>query len=281
MKTGLVLEGGAMRGIFTAGVIDVLLENDICFDGVIGVSAGACFGCNYVSKQIGRTLRYNLKYCKDPRYCSVRSLIKTGDMFGADFCYHDIPETLDPFDTETFIASSTDFYVVATDIESGEPVYKKMTDCKGEDLEWIRASASMPLASRIVEINDGKYLDGGIADSIPLEAFQKLGYEKNVVVLTRPDGYKKSPNKMLPIIRKTYKDYPNLIEAMSKRHLVYNNSIGYVKNQVNAGNTLVICPDEPLPIGRISHDPREIRKVYRMGRRTAKLKLKEIIEFLN
>ena len=195
MKKGLVLEGGAMRGIFTAGVIDVLLENDIYFDGVIGVSAGACFGCNYVSKQIGRTLRYNLKYCQDPRYCSVRSLIKTGDMFGADFCYHDIPETLDPFDTETFVASSTEFYVVATDIESGEPVYRKMTDCKGEDLEWIRASASMPLASRIVEIDGGKYLDGGIADSIPLDAFQKMRYEKNVVILTRPDGYKKSPNK--------------------------------------------------------------------------------------
>lgn len=281
MKKGLVLEGGAMRGIFTAGVIDVLLENDIYFDGVIGVSAGACFGCNYVSKQIGRTLRYNLKYCKDPRYCSVRSLIKTGDIFGADFCYHDIPETLDPFDTETFVASSTDFYVVATDIKSGEPVCKKMTDCKGEDLEWIRASASMPLASRIVEIDGGKYLDGGIADSIPLEAFQKMGYEKNVVILTRPDGYTKSPNKMLPLIKKTYKDYPKLVEAMSKRHLVYNNSIGYVKNQVNAGNTLVICPDTDLPIGRISHDPKEIRKVYRMGRRTAKLKLKEIIEFLN
>lgn len=280
MRKGLVLEGGAMRGLFTAGVIDVLMENGVEFDGIIGVSAGACFGCNYVSKQPRRAYRYNLKYCNDPRYCSIRSLIKTGDMFGADFCYHELPEELDIFDSETFINSSMDFYVVATDIETGKAVYKKMTDCKGEELEWIRASASMPLASRIVEIDGGKYLDGGIADSIPLEQFQRMGYEKNVVVLTQPDGYTKSPNKLMPAIKRVFKNYPKLIEGMSNRHLVYNNSIGYVKNQRNAGNTFIICPDEPLPIGRITHDPKKIKAVYKLGRKVGKRNLEAVKRFL-
>lgn len=280
MRKGLVLEGGAMRGLFTAGVIDVLMENGVEFDGIIGVSAGACFGCNYVSKQPRRAYRYNLKYCNDPRYCSVRSLIKTGDMFGADFCYHELPEELDVFDSETFEKSSTDFYVVATDIETGEAVYKKMTDCKGEELEWIRASASMPLASRIVEIDGDKYLDGGIADSIPLEQFQRMGYEKNVVVLTQPDGYTKSPNKLMPAIKHAFRNYPKLIGAMANRHLVYNNTIGYVKNQRNAGNTFIICPDEPLPIGRITHDPKKIKAVYKLGRKAGKRNLEAVKKFL-
>ena len=196
MKFGLILEGGAMRGLFSAGVIDIFLENDIKFDASVGVSAGAAFGCNYVSRQRGRALRYNVDYCKDKRYCSFRSLILTGDMFGAQFCYHELPCELDIFDVQAFKDSGTDFYVVATDVETGKAVYHKCTDAGYEDLEWIRASASMPLVSRIVEAGGKKLLDGGIADSIPLRFFQNMGYGKNVIVLTQPRDYIKSKNKM-------------------------------------------------------------------------------------
>ena len=198
--TGLVLEGGAMRGLFTAGVMDVMLEHGITYDGMIGVSAGAAFGCNYKSKQIGRVLRYNTKYCKDPRYCSVLSLLLTGNLYGAKFCYHTIPEKLDLFDNETFEKNPMEFHVVATDIEKGNAVYEKFDVCDNRCLEWIRASASLPLVSKIVKTDGYKLLDGGLSDSIPVKYFQSISYDKNVVVLTQPEGYVKEINKQLKYI---------------------------------------------------------------------------------
>jgi predicted patatin/cPLA2 family phospholipase len=173
MKLGIVLEGGAMRGLFTAGVLDVLMENGIVCDGMVGVSAGATFGCNYKSKQIGRTLRYNLKYCRDKRYCSFSSLIKTGDLYGADFCYRQIPNELDIFDTKAFLENPMEFYIVCSDIDSGKPLYYKYEKSDDRDLEYMRASASMPLVSRIVEIDGKRLLDGGMTDSIPLQFSEK------------------------------------------------------------------------------------------------------------
>ena len=219
---GLVLEGGAMRGLFTAGVLDVFMENGIKFDNVIGVSAGACFGCNYVSGQVGRTIRYNMKYARDKRYCSVSSLIRTGDIFGGEFCYHTLPTELDKFDEAAFIDSGIPFYMVVTDIETGEAGYHRMRDASYEELEWMRASSSMPLVSNIVEIGGGKYLDGGMTDAIPLKASEALGCHKNVTVLTKPRGYRKSHEKTMPLIRLKYREYPNLIRAMDIRHITYN-----------------------------------------------------------
>lgn len=171
MKTGLVLEGGAMRGMFTAGVMDVLMENGVDFDGVIGVSAGAAFGCNYKSKQIGRVIRYNTRFCADKRYGGLGSLVKTGDIYNTDFCYGTVPLELDPFDFTAYDANPQEFYVVCTDIESGQPVYHKYLGQSDHGFDWIRASASMPLVSRIVEIEGRKLLDGGIADSSPCGTF--------------------------------------------------------------------------------------------------------------
>ena len=154
MKTALIMEGGAMRGMFTCGVMDVLMENGITFDGAAGISAGACFGCNFKSGQIGRPIRYNKEYCRDPRYCSFRSLILTGDLYNADFCYRELPEVLDPFDREAFAKNPMAFYVGATDVETGECVFHRCTDGSGEDMLWFRASASMPVVSRPVRIGD-------------------------------------------------------------------------------------------------------------------------------
>lgn len=279
MSIGLVMEGGAMRGMFTCGVIDVMMENGIKFDGSIGVSAGACFGCNYKSGQIGRALRYNIKYSNDKRYCSITSLIKTGDMFGADFCYNQIPNSLDVFDYEAFKENPMTFYVVATDIDTGKPVYKKIDSCNQNDLEWIRASASMPLVSRIVEIDGRKFLDGGISDSIPLRAFEKIGYDKNVVILTQPKNYRKTPNKAMGIMKLSMKKYPQLIKAMENRHVMYNKETRYAFSQQGKGNALVICPDEPLPIGRIEHNPDVLMQVYNIGRQKATEMLNDIKAF--
>ncbi|MBQ7009730.1 MAG: patatin family protein [Ruminococcus sp.] len=279
-KTGLVLEGGAMRGIFTAGVTDIMMENGIDFNGVIGVSAGAAFGCNYKSKQNGRAIRYNLKFCNDKRFCSVQSLIKTGDMFGAEFCYHELPSKHDIFDTKTFEENPQEFYVVCTDVITGKPVYKRLDKAEYNDLEWIRASASMPLASRIVEIDGYKLLDGGISDSIPLAYFQKIGYEKCVVILTQPKGYIKTPSKSIYAAKLMLRKYPELLKTLQNRPEVYNKQVKYIRNEEKKGNVFVIAPEEKLPVNRVEHDADKLRAVYEIGRKIGKKRLNDLKAFL-
>ena len=280
MKTGLVLEGGAQRGMFTAGALDVMMERGVNFDGLIGVSAGACFGCNFKSHQPERAMRYNLKYIRDPRYCSLQSLIKTGDLYGADFCYREIPLRLDPFDSETFRKSPVEFYVVCTDVHSGEAVYQKLDKGDEEDMDWIRASASMPMVSRVVHVGGRDLLDGGAADSIPLRWFQSIGYEKNVVILTQPRNFVKEKNSMLPLMRVALRKYPKLVDTMARRHEVYNASTAYVRAEEVAGRAFVLAPDAPLPIKRTEKDPEKLRAVYEMGRRSMEKNLDAMLEFL-
>lgn len=280
MKYGLVMVGGAMRGLFTAGVIDVLMENGVEFDGAIGVSAGACFGSNYKSGQNGRAIRYNLRFCRDKRYCSVHSLIKTGDMFGAEFCYHKLPDELDLFDYEEFKNNPMEFYIVCTDIETGKPVYKKLNNADYDSLEWIRASASMPLASRIVELDGRKFLDGGITDSIPLGFMERHGYERNVVILTQPRDYVKKPNMSVPLVKKAYRKYPKLIKAYIARPETYNKQLEYIRESESDGKAFVIAPPCTLPVGHIEHNPDKLLEVYRIGRKTAMENLDRILEFL-
>ena len=279
MKKSLVLEGGGMRGMYTAGVTDVFMENNINFDLIVGVSAGATFGCNVKSKQIGRTIRYNKRFCKDPRYSSFRSFIKTGDYFGAKFCYQTLPNELDVFDTQTFKNSPEEFYVVCTDVNTGKPIYHQLKNGDAEDLIWMRASASMPLVSQTVHIDGLTLLDGGISDSIPLKFCQSLGAQKNLVVLTQPQGYKKSKNKLLPLIKRIYKKYPNLIQTMANRHLMYNQELEYVQSQVQKGNTFVLQPSKSLNISRTEHDSEKLQQMYDLGRQDALKNLDKIKEF--
>lgn len=279
MKTGLVLEGGAMRGMFSMGVVDVLMERGVSFDGLIGVSAGAVFGCNYKSRQPGRVIRYNTKYCKDPRYCGFRSLIKTGDLFGVDFCYRELPEKLDLFDRETYEHSELPFYVVCTDVETGKAVYHLCENDVAADLKWMQASASMPLVSRVVEINGQLLLDGGVADSVPLKYFQSIGYEKNLVILTQPKGYVKHKNKALPLMRRVLKKYPAFLDTLAKRHEVYNAASAYIEEQETRGKTLVLRPEKPLPVGRVERDAEKLRAAYALGRRCAEEHWAEIEAF--
>lgn len=279
MKRGLVLEGGGMRGMFTAGVIDVMMEQGIEFHGAVGVSAGAVFGCNYKSRQIGRAIRYNLRFCQDPRYCSVRSLVKTGDLFGTDFCYREIPNELDPFDLETYQANPMEFYVVTTDVATGEPVYRLCPKGDEEDLRWYRASASMPLAARPVEIDGRAMLDGGISDAIPLKFAETL-YDRNVVVLTQPKGYVKKKNKALPLIRRVLRQYPKVLEVMARRHEDYNRIVTYIRGRERVGKVFVIRPEMPLDISRTESNPEELQRVYDHGRAVAEKRLAALKEFL-
>ncbi len=266
---GLILEGGAMRGMFTCGALDVFMEQGIVFDGLIGVSAGAVFGCNYKSRQPGRALRYNKRYCADKRYCSFDSLLRTGDLYNVEFCYHTLPTELDVFDTAAFRENPMAFYVTCTDVTTGKPVYHRCDSGDREDILWMRASASMPLVSRVVEIGEEKLLDGGIADSVPLEYMESLGYRGNVVILTQPLDYVKKPNNLVPLARMLLKGYPKMVEAMADRHLRYNQTTAAIREKEQKGEVFVLRPPEALRIGSMEKKPEELERVYQIGRNTA------------
>ena len=264
MKTGLVLEGGGMRGLFTAGVMDVMMEYGIRFDGIVGVSAGASFGCNYKSHQIGRVLRYNIRFKDDPRYMGLRSLLKTGNLVAAEFSYHTLPKELDVFDFDAYNADPAEFHVVCTDVLTGEPVYHR----------------SMPLVSKPVNIDGKLLLDGGISDSIPLRYFQGQGFERNLVILTQPKGFYKKRTKLMPLFHLFSSRYPAIVQAMSRRHLMYNEELAYLEEQERRGNILLIYPQDTLPIGRTEQDERKMQRIYAMGREKAEEMLSEIRAFV-
>lgn len=279
MKKGLILEGGGMRGMYTAGVLDVFMEEGITVDGAVGVSAGAVFGCNYKSLQKGRPLRYNLRFCRDKRYFSWSSFIKTGDLFNEEFCYHEIPDRLDPFDVEAYQKNPMEFYVTCTDVATGNAVYHLCERGNAEDIQWMRASASMPMVSRVVELDGMGLLDGGIADSIPITWFRSIGYEKNIVILTQPEGYRKEKNKSLPVMKRVMRKYPAVYEAMAKRHEVYNDTLDELERLEKAGEVLILRPSRPLHVGRTERDGKRLKMLYTLGTYDAKQNLEKIREF--
>ncbi len=279
MKKGLVLEGGAMRGLWTAGVTDVMMEHGIWPNGLIGVSAGAAFGCNIKSRQIGRAIRYNIRFAKDARYSGMKSLLTTGDYFNAEFGYHIVPKYYDVYDDEAFNKNPMEFIVVCTDVDTGRPVYQSLTEANYETYEWIRASASMPLVSKVVKLGGRQLLDGGVADSIPLEYFESIGYRHNVVILTQPKGFIKKQNKLLPLMRLALRKHPQFVEALEHRPTMYNNQLAYVEEAERDGRCLVIRPDKKIPIGHISHDPQEMLHVYELGRSVGNRYLESIKKF--
>ena len=264
MSTGIVFEGGGLRGIFAAGVIDYLLDKDIVFDHVIGVSAGACHACSYVTGQRSRSYIVSTDYLDDKRYMSKRNLLKTGDLFGADFIYHKIPEELYPLDNEHFKESGITFRAGVTNCLTGEAEYLQVKDLI-EDVDIVRASSSLPLLARMVYINGIPYMDGGIADSVPVRASESFGCEENVVVLTRPAGYRKEPEKLIDIISVKYRKYPEMVEAMRHRAEVYNETMDYIDEGVRNGTIFRIAPMGALDIGRLEKDPAKLKKAYLEG----------------
>ena len=280
MKNGLVLEGGGLRCMYTAGILDVFMEHGVKFDGAIGVSAGATFGCNFKSGQIGRALRYNKRFAGDKNYTSVYSWLTTGDLVNARMAYHEVPVKYDPFDYEAFLKNPMEFQLVCTDVHTAQPVYKVVDDTDvHETLEWMRATASMPLVSRAVPRGDMLLLDGGISDSIPLRHFQECGYEKNVVILTQPAGFYKQKTKLTPVF-KLFCKYPKIAEAMARRHEMYNGELAYLNEQVQQGNTLAIYPEGKLEIGRVEMKPAKMDAIYAQGRKKGEEIVHTVMEFL-
>lgn len=278
MKRGLVLEGGAMRGLFSAGAMDVMMEYGVHFDGIVGVSAGACFGCNYKSRQHGRAIRYNKQFAGDGRYCGFGSLIKTGNYYNAEFAYHIVPTQYDVFDADAYAANPMEYYVVCTDITTGKAVYKKCECFDHEMLEWIRASASMPVVSTVVEVGGLKLLDGGVSDSVPLRFFQQQGYTDNVVILTQPIDYVKRPLKAMPLVKWSLRKYPEMVAAMQNRHVMYNEQTAYVRSEEAQGRCIVIRPEAPINIGHFSINADEMQRIYELGREAALKKIDEILK---
>lgn len=263
MSIGLVLEGGAMRGLYTAGVLDVFLDNNIKVDGIIGVSAGVLFGVNYLSKQKGRGIRYNKKFAKDKRYMGMRSFLTTGNIVNKDFAYYEIPTKLDIFDEETFEKSDTDFWATVTNIETGEAEYIKL-EKPIDQMEVLRATSAMPLVSKIVEWDNKKYLDGGVSDSIPVEKCKSMGYDKIIVILTRTIEYrKKKASSTLAKIK--YKEYPKLIETMENRYKKYNETVEKIIDMENKKEIFVIRPSKDLKLKRIEKDIDKLQAMYDLG----------------
>ena len=276
---GLILEGGGMRCAFTAGVLDCWMEHDVRFTDIYGVSAGACQACSYLCDQPGRGLRVWLNYLDDPRFCSVKSLITTGDLFGAKLNYDLVPKKLDPLDNGTFLKSGAKFTVVLTDVKTGRPVYYPVRDMF-DDIKAVQATASLPLISRSVKIRGHRYLDGGVTDSIPLRRAVADGHEKNVLVLTQAPGYQKEPNKALGMMRLRYARYPRLVEAVARRHTMYNDTLAYIEQQRKAGKAFILQPDVTPEVGRIEKDPEKLRRLHDIGYDVARRELEALRAFL-
>ncbi len=279
-STGLVLEGGGMRGLFTAGVIDVFLENGITFPNAVGVSAGACFGVNLKTEQIGRALRYNIQMAGNPHYMSLRSLLLTGDYVNAEFCYHTIPTQIDVVDTKTFLRNPMRFHIVCTDIDTGEAVYHELTDLDYDNLEWIRASASLPIVSRPVLRDGRRLMDGGMADSIPLQYSERLGYRRNVVILTQPFGFRKEPARHPWLFQLFCGRYPAMVNSLTHRAERYNACLEQIERQAVDGTVLLITPPRKLDIGRIEQNPDKLHAIYQLGRQTCLAQLDQIKEYI-
>ena len=280
MKVGLVLEGGGMRALFTAGVLDALLDvKDLDIDGIVGVSAGALFGANYISGQKERAIRYNKKYARDKRYMGLHSWITTGNAVNKDFAFYELPFKLDVFDQEKFKESKIEFHVVMTNVENGQAEYVLIEDVF-EQMEYLRATSALPFASKIIEINGKKYLDGGISDSIPIDYCQSLGYDKIILVLTRPENSYKE-DKLNFLYKLVYRKYPNLVERLINMGKDYEVVLKKIKNLETESKVFVIRPPKVLKIGRLEKNEDKIQNVYDIGLNTGKKEIDNLLKYLN
>ena len=278
-QAGLVLEGGGMKGIYTAGVLDFFLDKGIEFSSCYGVSAGACHLCSYLSKQRGRAYDISVDYLEDKNYCSVWSLLRTGDLFGVKMCYDDIPNRLNPYDYDAFNAYQGRAFAVVTNIETGRPEYLRLRDMH-RDIAAVRASASLPLVSRNVKINGKLYLDGGLSDSVPIMHSILDGNRRNVVVLTKEVGYRRKPSRHLELVRISYAKYPKIYELMANRHIAYNQMLDYLEQQEKNGQAFVIRPQKKSGVGRVEKDKEKLRLLYEEGYKEAEQSYDRLMAYL-
>ncbi|WP_411842482.1 patatin family protein [Salinicoccus sp. HZC-1] len=276
--TGLVLEGGGMRGLYTAGVLEYFMSRNLYFPYVIGVSAGACMGASYVSRQPGRNKKVNLDFVEDKRYISLSNYVRKRELFGMDFIFDEIPNKLVPFDIDTLIKSPEQFVIVATDCETGEPRYYEKAENYNNIPELLRASSSLPFVASSVEYNNRNLMDGGISDPIPIRKAQEDGFEKNVVILTKPRGYFKKPSRMSKILK--YKDHPMINEKLGVRYKHYNTTLEYLYDQEERGNAFVMAPSRTLKVGRTENNKKRLEDLYELGWNDAKEQYEKLKGFL-
>ncbi len=281
MKTGLVLEGGGMRGLYTVGALDAFLDNEIFFDYIIGVSAGAGNAVSYISHQRGRGLRVDTQYVTDKRYIGLDPILHKHSVFGLDFIYDTIPQELDPFDYDAFYADRSEFVTVVTDAETGEAVYLGKEKLVGKDFTPLKASAAIPMFSPPVEFEGKLYFDGGAADSIPVEKALKDGCDRLVIILTRPRGYVKAPERIRSVYTRVLKDYPKVIETLDRRHAVYNESLARCYELEKAGKAVVLVPEYALPVDKFGTDKEKLEHCYYEGERDCKHNLARIRSLLS
>lgn len=280
-KVAMVLEGGSFRCQFTAGVLDVFMENGVEVSACYGVSAGALSGLNYKSRQIGRANRVNLAFCNDSRYMGAKSFATSGSVVGYDFLLNDIQDRLDPFDNDAFEKNPMSLYAVATDVVFGTPAYLPVENAV-LDVDALRATTSLPLMTQPVEMGDAIYLDGGVADSVPVEhALEDAGFDRAIVVLTQDRTYKKGPYEFLAAAHARYAAYPYLLEALENRHERYNEQREHIWEYERQGRALVIAPPQPVEVGHIEHDPAKLLALYIQGRQEGKRRLDEMRAFIS
>ena len=278
-SAGLILEGGGMRGAYTAGVIDAFLDNHLEFSGCYAVSAGSCNAVSYLSKQRGRAYRVITDYIGDKRYCSFRNLLATGNLFGPEMIYHTIPEQLDPFDYEEYTRYEGKCIVVAANCETGEAEYFHLKDLR-EDVEMLNASCSLPILAKIVPIAGKKYLDGGLADSIPIRKSIAEGNRKNVVILTQDSDYRKKPAKIIPLLKIVYREYPKIAELVAARHIRYNDTLDFVAKEEAEDRAFVLRPKKPVKIGKVETNKKKLAALYDDGFRDTMERMDDLIVFL-
>lgn len=278
-ETGLVLEGGGMRGVYTAGVLEYFMEQDLFFPYVVGVSAGACHATSYLSRQRGRNRQVNIDFVNDPRYLSWRNYLKTREMFGMNFIFNEIPTSIVPFDFTAFHNREERFVVGTTDCVTGKPAYfENVTD--ENVLMLVRASSSLPFVAPIVNFDDKQLLDGGISDPIPVRKAQLDGFEKNVIILTRNKGYRKKKSSMMWMAKRPYRQYQGLLQAMENRYQLYNETMDYIEELERQGKLFVIRPTQPLSVGRMERNPVKLQTLYEQGYEEATTQYESLIKWL-
>ncbi|GLB60960.1 patatin-like phospholipase family protein [Cytobacillus sp. NCCP-133] len=264
-KSGLVLEGGGMRGVYTAGVLEFFLEKHMFFPYIIGVSAGACNAASYVSRQHGRNQKVTIGYVNHPDYISYKNLFLKKELFGMDLIFDKIPNELDPFDFQAFTAAQENFIIGTTDCKTGEPVYFNKESYARDILTIIRASSSLPFMAPIINFAGKALMDGGISDPIPIKKAIKDGVEKSVIILTRNKGYRKKKSSLSKLTRYFYKEYSGLINAIENRYKIYNETLDYIEQLENEGKVFIIRPEQELQVGRVERSPIKLTQLYEQG----------------
>lgn len=268
-----------MRGMYTSGVLDAFMDNELYINNIYAVSAGCYNALSYLSKQRGRTYKINTTYLKDKRYINFAKILTKGSAINTDFIFNDVFKELETFDYISFKNNVGEFYAVSTNCMSGEAYYALIKDLE-KDVEFVKASAALPLFTKIVEI-EGLYLtDGGVSDSIPIFKAIEDGYVNNVVILTRPKGFLLGENKLMKINKIKYKKYPNLIKAMEERHTNYNNTLSFLEKLEEEGKVIVIRPKEDLNIANLERNECRIKEIYNMGYNDALEYIDKIKKFI-